>query len=130
MLKNDYKLEVEALISKDISYVTEQYVPERLRDASPERLGAFQLDLRRELIRSGEFYIVPATKDGVGALRVTVINPLTTPGHLDLLLEGRLIVVVARIHRLFRTLLPDCHSLTGLAGLPRREALTHYQTAI
>lgn len=30
MLKNDFKLEVEALISKDISYVTEQYVPERL----------------------------------------------------------------------------------------------------
>ncbi len=32
MLKNDYKLEVEALISKDISYVTEQYVPDRLRE--------------------------------------------------------------------------------------------------
>ena len=31
MLKNDFKLEVEALISKDISYVTETYVPERLR---------------------------------------------------------------------------------------------------
>jgi DNA topoisomerase-6 subunit A len=30
MLRNDFKLEVEALISKDISYVTEQYVPERL----------------------------------------------------------------------------------------------------
>ena len=32
MLKNDFKLEVEALISKDISYVTEQYVPDRLAD--------------------------------------------------------------------------------------------------
>ncbi len=31
MIQNDFKLEVEALISKDISYVTEQYVPERLR---------------------------------------------------------------------------------------------------
>ena len=30
MLKNNFKLEVEALISKDISYVTEQYVPDRL----------------------------------------------------------------------------------------------------
>jgi DNA topoisomerase-6 subunit A len=30
MLDNDFKLEVESLISKDISYVTEQYVPERL----------------------------------------------------------------------------------------------------
>jgi DNA topoisomerase-6 subunit A len=31
MLNNDFKLEVEALISKDISYVTEEYVPERLK---------------------------------------------------------------------------------------------------
>lgn len=31
MLKNDFKLEVESLISKDISYVTETYVPERLQ---------------------------------------------------------------------------------------------------
>ncbi len=30
MLTNDFKLEVESLISKDISYVTEEYVPERL----------------------------------------------------------------------------------------------------
>lgn len=33
MLENDFKLEVESLISKDISYVTEVYVPERLREA-------------------------------------------------------------------------------------------------
>jgi DNA topoisomerase-6 subunit A len=32
MLTNGFKLEVEALISKDISYVTEQYVPARLED--------------------------------------------------------------------------------------------------
>ncbi len=32
MLSNDFKLEVESLISKDISYVTEVYVPERLED--------------------------------------------------------------------------------------------------
>jgi DNA topoisomerase-6 subunit A len=32
MLKNNFKLEVEALISKDISYVTETYVPERLEE--------------------------------------------------------------------------------------------------
>jgi DNA topoisomerase-6 subunit A len=32
MLDNDFKLEVESLISKDISYVTEDYVPQRLRD--------------------------------------------------------------------------------------------------
>jgi len=32
MLKNNFKLEVEALLSKDISYVTEVYVPERLAE--------------------------------------------------------------------------------------------------
>ncbi len=32
MLKNSFKLEVESLISKDISYVTETYVPERLEE--------------------------------------------------------------------------------------------------
>jgi DNA topoisomerase-6 subunit A len=32
MLANDFKLEVEALISKDISYVTETYVPQRLEE--------------------------------------------------------------------------------------------------
>ncbi len=31
MLKNGFKLEVESLISKEISYVTETYVPERLQ---------------------------------------------------------------------------------------------------
>ncbi|HVA47261.1 MAG TPA: DNA topoisomerase IV subunit A [Pirellulales bacterium] len=32
MLANGFKLEVESLISKDISYVTEVYVPDRLRE--------------------------------------------------------------------------------------------------
>ena len=32
MLKNGFKLEVEALISKNISYVTEEYVPSRLQE--------------------------------------------------------------------------------------------------
>src|SRR6266849_7434697 len=32
MLHNGFKLEVEALISKDISYVTEEYVPSRLQE--------------------------------------------------------------------------------------------------
>ena len=32
MLKNGFKMEVESLITKDISYVTEVYVPERLKE--------------------------------------------------------------------------------------------------
>jgi DNA topoisomerase-6 subunit A len=32
MLDNDFKLEVESLISKDITHVTEGHVPQRLQD--------------------------------------------------------------------------------------------------
>lgn len=32
LLKNGFKMEVEAMITKDISYVTEEYVPQRLKD--------------------------------------------------------------------------------------------------
>ena len=32
MLKNGFKMEVEAMLNKDISYVTEEYVPQRLKD--------------------------------------------------------------------------------------------------
>ena len=31
MVSNGFKMEVESLIQKDISYVTEEYVPERLK---------------------------------------------------------------------------------------------------
>ncbi len=65
-----------------------RHVPEALRNAPPERLGRFQMDLRRRLIESGEFYIVSTSIDRVGALRVTIINPLTTADHLDQLLEA------------------------------------------
>ena len=65
-----------------------RHLPAALRAALPERIGAFQLDLRRRLIESGEFYIVPSKHEGVGALRVTIINPLTTPSHLDQLMDA------------------------------------------
>ena len=32
MLNNGFKMEVESLITKDISYVTEEYVPQRLKE--------------------------------------------------------------------------------------------------
>ena len=65
-----------------------RHVPHELRDAPSERVGGFQLDLRRRIIESGEFYIVPLEREGVGALRVTIINPLTTADHLDQLLDA------------------------------------------
>lgn len=65
-----------------------RYTPEALRAASPERLGRFQLELRRRVIQSGAYYIVSTNLDGVGALRVTIINPLTTEEDLDQLLQA------------------------------------------
>ena len=32
MLSNGFKMEVEAMISKDLSYLTEEYVPMKLKD--------------------------------------------------------------------------------------------------
>ncbi len=78
----------EPLHEPECNIVAFRHIPVELRDAPPERLGTFQLDLRREIIRSGEFYIVPTERDGIGALRVTIINPLTTPDHLDRLMDA------------------------------------------
>jgi L-2,4-diaminobutyrate decarboxylase len=78
----------EPVHEPECNIVVFRHVPESLRDAPPERLGPFQLELRRKLIESGEFYIVSTNIDGIGALRVTIINPLTTPDHLDQLLEA------------------------------------------
>jgi L-2,4-diaminobutyrate decarboxylase len=71
----------------ECNIVVFRYVPDWLRDAPPDVLGRFQMDLRRQVIESGRFYIVSTHLDGVGALRVTIINPLTTAEHLDELLE-------------------------------------------
>jgi L-2,4-diaminobutyrate decarboxylase len=62
-------------------------VPAELTDAPGDVLGRFQLELRRDIVRSGAFYLVPTTKDGIAALRCTIINPLTTPGDLADLLD-------------------------------------------
>jgi L-2,4-diaminobutyrate decarboxylase len=76
----------EPLHEPQCNIVAFRYVPAALRDAPPERLGEFQLQLRRKVINSGEFYLVPTQFKGTPALRVTLINPLTTAEHLDLLL--------------------------------------------
>lgn len=64
-----------------------RYVPAQLRQAPSEVVGQLQRDLRKDIIRSGSFYIVQTTYDGVPALRCTLINPLTTESDLDDLLE-------------------------------------------
>ncbi len=77
-----------ALHEPQCNIVVFRHLPAALRGAPDERVGEFQLELRRRLIESGEFYIVPSKHRGVGALRVTIINPLTTPAHLDQLMDA------------------------------------------
>ena len=60
-----------------------RYLPDFVRSWPAERLGQFQLELRRAVITSGRAYIVPVKMDGVGALRATLINPCTTGTDLD-----------------------------------------------
>ncbi|NQV22823.1 MAG: aminotransferase class I/II-fold pyridoxal phosphate-dependent enzyme [Rhodopirellula sp.] len=78
----------EPLHEPQCNIVAFQYVPDELRDAPHETLNQFLLKLRHRLIRSGEFYIVQTKIDGKQALRVTIINPLTTVDHLDGLLDA------------------------------------------
>ncbi len=78
----------QALHRPECNIVVFRYLPESLRHVPDEQLGKFQLELRRRVIESGEFYIVSTKLDGVGALRTTIINPLTTPEHLDELLNS------------------------------------------
>lgn len=65
-----------------------RYLPKRLAEASLEAVGQFQFELRRRLVESGSFYITSNRIDGFGALRVSIMNPLTTADNLDRLLES------------------------------------------
>jgi L-2,4-diaminobutyrate decarboxylase len=76
-----------ALHEPQCNIVAFRHVPPALRDADPKRLGEFQQKLRRSVIESGEFYLTATPLDGVPALRVTLINPLTTGDTLDELLD-------------------------------------------
>ena len=77
----------EALHEPECNIVMFRYTPESLRDFTKEQIGDFQLEIRRQIIQSGEFYIVQNKSEGIGAVRVTIINPLTEASHLDALME-------------------------------------------
>ncbi len=78
----------EPLHEPECNIVVFQHVPPALQVADADTVGRFQMDLRRRLIESGEYYIVSTKLDGVGALRTTIINPMTTSDHLDRLLDS------------------------------------------
>lgn len=78
----------EPLHEPECNIVVFRHVPESMRSLSREEIGAFNRRIRRRLIESGEFYIVQTNIDGAGALRVTIINPLTEERHLEELMAA------------------------------------------
>jgi L-2,4-diaminobutyrate decarboxylase len=57
------------------------------KNASDAELNALNAEIRGELLRGGQFYIVQTTLRGKLYLRTTLINPLTTEGDLEALLD-------------------------------------------
>ncbi len=65
-----------------------RHIPARMRSADVESLGDFNREVRRRLIHSGRYYITQTTLAGGGAMRCTVMNPLTGSRELEGLLEA------------------------------------------
>jgi len=72
----------EALHKPQCNIVAFRYLPRELQNASPEQIDAIQLRLRRSVIESGEYYLVPNRIDGRNVLRTTMMNPQTTADDL------------------------------------------------
>jgi L-2,4-diaminobutyrate decarboxylase len=71
----------------ECNIVAFRHLPEKLRQAPPAEIDAFQLRIRRAVIESGEYYLVPNRIDGRSVLRTTLMNPLTTRDDLAGLLD-------------------------------------------
>jgi L-2,4-diaminobutyrate decarboxylase len=78
----------DLLNEPEANIVLFRFVPAPLRGVSDRAVGQFQKAVRQRLIESGEAYIVPAVDRGVDALRLVVMNPLTTEQHLEQVLAS------------------------------------------
>lgn len=78
----------EPLHEPECNIVVFRYRPPGMESASLQEVGELNRAIRRRLIESGDFYIVQTNIEGTGALRVSVMNPLTTESHLDALLNA------------------------------------------
>lgn len=77
----------EPLHQPECNIVAFRYLPSQLCDAPTDRVDLFQLQLRRAVIESGEYYLVQSQLDGRNVLRTTTMNPLTTSDDLRGLLD-------------------------------------------
>ncbi|RMG32546.1 MAG: aminotransferase class V-fold PLP-dependent enzyme, partial [Planctomycetota bacterium] len=78
----------EPLHEPQCNIVAFRWLPRALATAPAAEINRIQREIRHRLIRSGRFYVVQTELDGLAALRVTLINPLTTGDDLDALLEA------------------------------------------
>jgi L-2,4-diaminobutyrate decarboxylase len=78
----------EVLHEPECNILAFRYLPQWLQGAEPGQQSAWQRAVRTRLIRSGEFYIVQTTLNGLAALRTTVMNPLTTSDDLAELVQA------------------------------------------
>ena len=78
----------EPFCRPECNIVVFRYLPAELRNRSPEKVDQFQLQLRRAVIQSGDFYLVQTRLDGRSYLRTTMMNPLTAAEHLQGLLDN------------------------------------------
>jgi L-2,4-diaminobutyrate decarboxylase len=63
-----------------------RYEPAKTKGWSEAQLSDFQVEVRNEVLKKGEFYITGTMLDGIYSLRVTIMNPKTGPTHLEHLL--------------------------------------------
>lgn len=77
----------EPLHVPDANIVVFRHLPEALQHSELSEQNAWQQRLRAAVVRSGEFYIVQTVINGVAALRVTMMNPMTSPSDLVVLTE-------------------------------------------
>lgn len=77
----------ETLHEPECNIVAFRHIPAELASAPVDVLNRFQRELRLRLIRSGRFYIVQTQLRDRAALRVTLMNPLTTITDLEELLD-------------------------------------------
>lgn len=72
----------------ECNIVVFRYQPDWLSALPLEQQNIIHFRVRRQIIESGEFYIVHSVLEGQAAFRITVMNPLTNREHLTQLLHS------------------------------------------
>lgn len=83
----------ELAVEPESNIVCFRYVGD---ETDPDKRNALNAHIRRRLLTDGRFYIVQTTLRGQVYLRVSLINPLTTAGHLEALLDA--VVLAATVN--------------------------------